>query len=36
MHDAQERMLAERLVIGIFIALSLIAGPAIVLATYHH
>jgi hypothetical protein len=28
-------MFVERLVIGAFIVLSLIAGPAIALATYH-
>jgi len=35
MYDDHERMLVERLVIGAFIVLSLIAGPAIALATYH-
>jgi hypothetical protein len=35
MHDAHERMFVERLMIGVFILLSLIAGPAIALATYH-
>ena len=36
MYDTHEKTFVERLVIGAFIVLSLLAGPAIALATYHH